>query len=36
MDGFHKPTVGVTVVIVIVILVGYHVLTKRSARGTGA
>lgn len=29
MDGFHKPTVGAVIVVVIVLLVAYHVLLGR-------
>lgn len=31
MNGFHKPTVMTVAIVVIVIVVGYHFLSKRSA-----
>ncbi len=30
ISGFHKPTIGVVIVIVIVLLVAYHLLAKRA------
>lgn len=33
MGGFHRPTLVTTVVAVLVILVAYHFLAKRSSRG---
>lgn len=30
MDGFHRPTLMVVVVVLVVAFIGYHLLTHRS------
>jgi hypothetical protein len=32
MSGFHKPTVATVAVVLVVILIGYHFLSRRSRK----